>query len=258
MTLPEKIEPQLPDSYPAIRSGSRGVQLETMADMFRFATAVMQSGMAPKGYNTPQAVLIAIQWGAELGLGPMQSLSGIAIINGRPSLYGDTLKALVESRPECEYVKEWMADGGKTAICEVKRVGRPSAHRSEYTEADARTAKLWGKAGPWTQYPKRMLAMRARSFALRDQFADLLCGFATTEELQDITEPEPAKIESGDTVEQDALDLIAETLPDVAGDVAGEPVSIVEDKQAEAMATGLDAIPSQVSPLPDNPQTPGF
>ena len=46
-------------------------------------------------------------------------------------------------------------------------------------------AGLWGKAGPWSQYPKRMLQMRARSFALRDKFADALSGLLMAEEVQD-------------------------------------------------------------------------
>ena len=42
-----------------------------------------------------------------------------------------------------------------------------------------------GKQGPWTQYPKRMRQMRARAFALRDVFADILKGMPIAEELQD-------------------------------------------------------------------------
>ena len=46
-------------------------------------------------------------------------------------------------------------------------------------------AGLWAKSGPWTQYPKRMMQMRARGFALRDKFADALGGLITVEEAQD-------------------------------------------------------------------------
>src|SRR6185295_12780043 len=53
-------------------------------------------------------------------------------------------------------------------------------------QADAKTANLWGKAGPWTQYPKRMLQMRARGFGCRDCFPDLLRGIIIKEEAEDM------------------------------------------------------------------------
>ena len=55
-----------------------------------------------------------------------------------------------------------------------------------FSVADAKKAGLWGKQGPWTNYPDRMLLFRARGFILRDVFGDVLKGFKTTEELADI------------------------------------------------------------------------
>jgi hypothetical protein len=62
--------------------------------------------------------------------------------------------------------------------------------------AEAKKAGLWGKQGPWTQYPRRMLQMRARGFALRDAFPDVLRGLVTAEEAADYThvEPEPVRV----------------------------------------------------------------
>jgi len=53
---------------------------------------------------------------------------------------------------------------------------------------DAKRAGLWAKQGPWTAYPKRMMQMRARGFALRDAFPDVLKGMITAEEAQDYQE----------------------------------------------------------------------
>jgi hypothetical protein len=61
-----------------------------------------------------------------------------------------------------------------------------------FSVADAKKASLWGKAGPWSNYPKRMLQMRARSWALRDAFPDVLRGIGIKEEQHDIP-PAPAK-----------------------------------------------------------------
>ena len=51
---------------------------------------------------------------------------------------------------------------------------------------DAKRAGLYGKQGPWQQYPKRMLQMRARAWALRDVFPDVLRGVHVAEEAQDL------------------------------------------------------------------------
>ena len=79
------------------------------------------------------------------------------------------------------------------ATCEAKRRGDAEPVVSRFSMADAKRAGLAGKTGPWTQYPKRMLQMRARGFALRDAFPDLLRGFVTAEEAQDYPTPEPAR-----------------------------------------------------------------
>jgi hypothetical protein len=62
-----------------------------------------------------------------------------------------------------------------------------------FSVADAKRAGLWGKSGPWTQYPRRMLQLRARGFALRDAFPDVLKGLVTAEEAQDYPATEAAK-----------------------------------------------------------------
>ena len=149
-----------------------------------FSDYLAESDMVPKDFKgKPGNCLIAIQWGAELGLKPLQALQNLAIINGRPSLWGDAVIALVRSSPLCEYVIE--SDDGNTATCKVKRRGEPEQART-FSMEDAKAAGLQGKQGPWSQYPKRMRQMRARAFALRDVFPDVLRGLPVAEEIMDI------------------------------------------------------------------------
>ena len=149
-----------------------------------FSKYLAGSDMVPKDFKgKPENCLIAMQWGAELGMKPLQAIQNIAVINGRPAMWGDAVIALVRSSPLCEYVQE--SDDGNTATCRVKRKGEPEQVRT-FSADDARAAGLSGKQGPWTQYPKRMRQMRARAFALRDVFPDVLRGMPIAEELQDI------------------------------------------------------------------------
>lgn len=168
---------------------------ESMGQAMEMARMIAASDFAPKDYvNKPGNVLVAIQMGLDLGLKPMQSLQNIAVINGRPSIWGDAALALVQNSDVIEWVTETIegtknADGSfpdtYTRVCSVKRVGWPEPVIRHFSVADAKKAELWTKKGTWQNYPDRMLQMRARSFALRDAAADCLMGLVLAEEAQD-------------------------------------------------------------------------
>jgi hypothetical protein len=159
-----------------------------LAEAMEFAKIIASSDMVPKDYiNKPGNVLVAVQTGAELGLKPMQSLQGISVINGRPGVWGDAMRALVISHPEFEDLHEDKQDTHCTVT--LKRRGR-SAVVTTFTMEDAKKAGLAGKQGPWQTAPKRMLQMRAFAFAARDLFADALKGIKSIEEIRDYPEGE--------------------------------------------------------------------
>ena len=158
---------------------------KTLDEAMRFAELMSKSNIVPKDYQgNPGNVLVAVQWGMEVGLQPLQAMQNIAVINGRPSLWGDAVIALVRSSSLCEYINETATD--TTATCTVKRRGEDETYRT-FTLDHAKKAGLLGKAGPWSQYPQRMMQMRARSWALRDVFPDVLKGMIVAEEAMDMT-----------------------------------------------------------------------
>lgn len=166
---------------------SAGVSLtpRNLTEAMNFADVMSKSSIVPKDFQgNPGNILVAVQWGMELGLQPLQAMQNIAVINGRPALWGDAVIALVRSSSLCEYVREDLTDG--VATCRVKRRGEEEQVRT-FSMQDAQRAGLAGKSGPWSQYPARMLQMRARSWALRDVFPDVLRGMPVAEEVMDIT-----------------------------------------------------------------------
>lgn len=183
-----------------------GVIFQSMEDLARFCSAVVASRLAPKDFSTPEAVMVAVQHGAELGLAPMQSLQSICVINGRPSVWGDAAAALCRAHPDCVDISEDI--GEDKATCTVKRKSCLDVVRT-FTVADAKRAGLWEKAGPWKQYPKRMLQMRARSWAIRDAFPDALKGVGIREEVQDYQRGEAAKPTSGIVLPDDPKPALA-------------------------------------------------
>jgi hypothetical protein len=139
----------------------------------------------------------------EVGLSPIAALQRMAIIDGRPTIWGDAALALVEAsgllikieeRIESDPIKnDHQSSTGlsqsdvyksKTAICRVMRSGRSEPITRTFSIEDAKRAGLWQKSGPWTDYPDRMLMMRARAFALRDAFPDVLMGLYLREEFE--------------------------------------------------------------------------
>lgn len=184
------------------RAGIGGVMPQNFEDVMTLAMAMARSGLYPKSYephgNPPDReeqlvnkLAIAMNMGMEIGLKPMQAPKAIAVIGNMPSLWGDMAKGLVMASGVVEDFSEEVmrSKEGNTlgCRCTIKRKGIKSPTISEFTVDDARRAGLWDKAGPWKLYPKRMLQMRARLFAIRDACPDVLGGLAMAEEVQDLT-----------------------------------------------------------------------
>lgn len=160
----------------------------TLQDAIQISEIIANSGVCPTQYKGKAGdVLVAMQMGAELGLKPMQALQNIAVINGRPSVWGDAMLAICRQSSQFEYIKETYNKADNSYTCVIKRRDEPE-FVDNFSEADARKAGLLEKAGPWKQYPKRMLQMRARGFCLRNAFPDLLRGIITQEEAHDYPE----------------------------------------------------------------------
>lgn len=178
---------------------------QTFDEVFRVARVLVASGLVPKEMQDETKVVTAIMKGLELGVPPIQAVQSIAVINGRPCVWGDLSLALVQRSEWCEDVREWMEGEGdeRVAYCEVRRAGRANPVKRSFSVKQAKQAGLWQtqarvtkfKQGggsyekdndsPWYRYPDRMLQMRARALALRDTFPDVLAGIAVREEEED-------------------------------------------------------------------------
>lgn len=188
------------EEKPSVPIVAGGIQIQSFEALQRFATMVAASGLAPKGMEKMESCAIAIEMGLEVGLRPMQALQNIAVVNGRPSIWGDAALALVKASGLLEdHDETWEGkpyEDTFQAVVMVKRYGQSRSAVRTFSVADAKAAGLWKKGGPWTQYPKRMLQMRARAFALRDVFPDVLKGLAIGEEVQDYIDVHAAPVEA--------------------------------------------------------------
>jgi hypothetical protein len=135
--------------------------------------------------------------GNQLGFGAGQSLKSICVINGTPTLWGDGLLALCLASPLCLDIQEdntQTIESNQSASCTVIRRGhQPYTHT--VTAKSAKDGGLWQR---WTSRkldPYRMLQLKARNFACRNKFADLLMGMQSSEDVEDYqhqrTQPAP-------------------------------------------------------------------
>ena len=203
----------------------------------KIGQSLAKSTMIPKAYQgQPYNILAAISLGSSLGLNPMQAMQSIASVNGIPALYSDGMLAICRSCGSWEWMQETI--DGEVATCTVKRRGEPEVIVT-FSVSDAKRAKLWGKQGPWTEYPQRMLQMRARSWALRNLYADVLRGMQTKEEVADIPTEQPAV-----TVEP----VVIEQAPAEAASKAQVVLSKAKAKRQPKPA----AIPEVIEQLPQD------
>ncbi len=219
---------------------NRGLVIKTPPQLLDACTTVTQSGLCPKAYyGKPRDAFIASLCGMKHGWDIMQSLQYIAVVNGRPSMWGDGPIGLVQGSGTAEYIREWWELSGQevsypaygplkdwpdglTACFQAKRKDASQPNPiARFSVADAKRAGLWGKCGTWSSYPQRMLVLRARAFGLRDGFQDALQGITQAEEWQDIQPTHtPSRLEQ----------IAAPQLP------APEPIDAEPDTEPEAVS----------------------
>lgn len=157
----------------------------------RIAHTLACSTLVPDAYiGRPNDCFVAINMGAELGMEPFQAIQSIAVIDGKPCLYGDGLIGVVRASPKCKWIQEELSEDGLTATCITQRDGDPKPISASYSMDDAVKAGISHKPN-WKKHSKRMLQMRARAYCLRDAYPDLLKGLGVVEERQDHDDTPP-------------------------------------------------------------------
>lgn len=157
---------------------------KTFSEAVAFATQIAGTNFVPSSYKgKPDEILAAIQYGAELGMAPMTCLNSLVVIQGKVTMYASTMRALVEASGLMEKCSVSYQDKPPLATVVVRRVGREDETYT-FGRKDAEDAGLANRE-MYKKYPRRMYVSRAMSFALRDEFADILKGLMGAEEMDE-------------------------------------------------------------------------
>lgn len=229
-----------------------------VAEAMNLAGLLAKSSLIPGNFrDKPDDILVAMMWSRNLGLPVLQGMQNIAVINGRPSIWGDAALAVVRRSGLLESFKETITGQGDQmmATCRLVRKGDVEPYEFSFSVLDAKLARLWGKQGPWSQYPKRMLQLRARGFALRNAFPDVLMGVGIREEEQDTEDAKETELQQAkkiattvEPVTRSSVIAPARKSQQIAPEI---PQAIVKDP-AEPVQS-FDLFGEQAQPVPSEP-----
>jgi hypothetical protein len=134
----------------------------TLKDTLTLGETLARSGFFSDTKDAAQAV-VKILAGRELGFGPIASMTGVHIIQGKVAIGAALMGASVKADPRYDYrVIELSDQRAEIAFFE----GGKELGRSVFTMDDAKAAGLTGKDN-WRKFPRNMLYARAMSNGVR-------------------------------------------------------------------------------------------
>lgn len=164
----------------------------------RNAEKLAGASLLPAQYQRqPANILLAIQTGAPLGFTAMQSIHGIHVIKGKPTMSADMTAAAVRRAGH----KLRITGDDTHAVAVLIRSDDPEfEYRCEWTLDRAKKAGLLGN-DTWAKYPAAMLRARAITEVARAGASEALYGVVYTPE------------ELGAEVDEDGAVIAAEPAP---------------------------------------------
>lgn len=203
---------------------------------WKTAQRIANTPFVPTAFRgKPESVFAAVLYGEELGLGPMQSLNSIHVIEGKPSMAPELMRALVFKAGHRIDVKVCMNDEVILYGC---RADSGSEATVKWTMKDAQNAGLAGR-GAWKTYPRAMLLARATSELCRMLFADVVAGLSYTPE-------EAASIAGSDWEEVPAEPPVFIEKPTTIPNQPEPPVEAVVETSWEEAFPGSDIVDAEI------------
>jgi len=225
-------------------------ELSTLKDM---AGTFVKSGLLPSSVNTPEKAILIMLKGRELGLPPLQALSGLHVIEGKPGLSSETMLAMIYKQVPGAQIQFVRSDTKGCEIDAARPGGKPQ--KFSFSEQDAQRAGLLGKQN-WQKYPQSMYRARCISAMARAVFPDAIQNCHTPEELENADAPAPGETKAANisqALRSEPKEVVAEVVnirnePQVPNSVGSgflNNVPIIAPKEQEATS------PDQFDPIGD-------
>lgn len=157
-----------------------------LQDMVRYADHLADANLLPAQYRQkPANVLYAMEYGRTLGITPIAAITGIHVIEGKPSASAALISGLVRQAGH----KLRVTGNGLSATAQIIRADDPDftyevtweLRKNPNGNPSAEDASLLNK-DVWKKYPAAMLKARAISQVARDACEEVLFGLHYTPE----------------------------------------------------------------------------
>ena len=220
---------------------------------WKTAQRIANTPFVPTAFRgKPESVFAAVLYGEELGLGPMQSLNSIHVIEGKPSMSPELMRGLVARAGHRIDVKE--SSGDKVTLW-GKRADTGSEATVSWSMKDAQLAGLAGR-GAWKTYPRAMLLARATSELCRMLFADVVAGLSyTPEEAASIAGSEWNEVPVDPLQNAPEVTLLPEP-PTTEPNQPDEPVEVIVETSWDEAFPGSEIVDAEV--VEERPPTEDF
>jgi hypothetical protein len=252
----------------------------SLPEAVQLAEIAKRSGAFPALKSDAEAA-VKILMGAEIGIGPMQSLATIDVIDGKPALSARLLSSLLRRAGYRWQITQHDADA---CVMTVLYPDGAVAGEASFSIAEAKAAGLAGRKN-WNAYRKDMLFARAISRACRWYAPEVALGAYETSEMEEsaISAPSPTRRYTEAEIEEGHRQYLAtpsptESVPTVASMPAarsrpewvdsgvipgrGEPLPELLPAPAAALpeldaeAVGCAALPELETPIAPPPESP--
>jgi hypothetical protein len=196
--------PAIPDPTPRrdVATTDTDSWVQVAAPIMHLAERIADTEFVPRGLRgSIPATAAAILYGREVGLPPMTALNVTHVIEGKPGISAEAMRAMVYA---AGHELEFLETTGAVCSMRGRRNGQERWTSLTWTLDMARAAGLLGKSN-WKSYPRALLVARCTTDLCRMVFPDVIHGFRTVEELEDLdVEAETDQPQSGATVKRAA------------------------------------------------------
>lgn len=217
------------------------------------AAILVKSKFLPKSIETPEQALAIILTGRELGIGDMQALNNINVIQGKPTVPPQLMLALINRTGQLEDML--ITDDGQCCAVTMKRRGRQPHSEAfsmkdaalmkttEYIGGEKKTISLSEKYN-WKQQPAVMRKWRAVAACARVVFPDVILGLYTPDEMGATMD-----VETGEVIQ-----AAPEATPAADCELREDVVEVIQDALTVAAVRGVKLEGAQPTRNPDDPR----
>lgn len=164
-----------------------------MNQSFRMARMLSDSALVPDAYrNAPQNCVVAIDIANRMGISPLMVMQNLYVVKGKPSWSGSFCAAAINGSGRFTPLEfEFVGEEGKSSwgcfATAIRVANGKRCYSDTVTMAMAASEGWLNKPGSkWKTMPMQMMMYRAAAFFARAHCSDILLGYRTVEEIQDM------------------------------------------------------------------------